>query len=84
VFDSRTEIGVDGKIFMDAKHLDPLIDEAFAATGEAVEPAFERIYSWLREQDAFVPLVYTQRIWAHGEAVPELKLPATEYELPVK
>jgi nickel transport system substrate-binding protein len=84
VFDSRTEIGVDGKIFMDAQQLDPLIDEAFAATGEAVEPAFERIYTWLREQDAFVPLVYTQRIWAHGKAVPELTLPATEYELPVK
>lgn len=84
VFDSRTEIGVDGKIFMDADALDPLIDAAFEATGEAVEPAFERIYRWLREQEAFVPLVYTQRIWAHGRSVPELELPATEYELPVK
>jgi nickel transport system substrate-binding protein len=84
VFDSRTEIGVDGKIFMDAERLDPLIDAAFAATGADVEPAFQRLYTWLREQDAFVPLVYTQRIWAHGRAVPELTLPATEYELPVK
>ncbi len=83
VFDSRTEIGVDGKIFMNAKELDPLIDEAFAATGDAREPAFERIYSFLREQDAFVPLVYTQRIWAHGEHVQGLELPATEYELPL-
>lgn len=84
VFDSRTEIGVDGKIFMDAKALDPLIDTAFAATGDAREPAFEAIYTYLREQEAFVPLVYTQRIWAHGENVASLTLPATEYELPVR
>lgn len=83
VFDSRTEIGVDGKIFMDAKALDPLIDEAFAATGDEREPAFERIYSFLRERSAFVPLVYTQRIWAHGERVTGMELPATEYELPL-
>lgn len=84
VFDSRTEIGVDGKIFMNAKELDPLIDAAFAATGDEREPAFEAIYRYLREQDAFVPLVYTQRIWAHGDGVETLTLPATEYELPVR
>lgn len=84
VFDSRTEIGVDGKIFMDAEKLDPLIDAAFAATGDEREPAFERIYEFLRAKDAFVPLVYTSRIWAHGENVETLELPATEYELPVR
>ncbi|MDA0184645.1 ABC transporter substrate-binding protein [Solirubrobacter phytolaccae] len=83
VFDSRTEIGVDGKIFMNAKELDPLIDTAFAATGDEREPAFEAIYTYLREQDAFVPLVYTSRIWAHGKNVQGLELPATEYELPL-
>ncbi|MBE2316336.1 ABC transporter substrate-binding protein [Solirubrobacter sp. CPCC 204708] len=83
VFDSRTEIGVDGKIFMDAKHLDPMIDDALAATGDEIEPAFEQIYTWLRERDAFVPLVYTQRIWAHSDKVQGLELPATEYELPL-
>jgi hypothetical protein len=30
-----------------------------------------------------VPLVYTQRIWAHGEKVQGMELPATEYELPL-
>ena len=84
VFDSRTDIGVDGKIFMDADGLDPLIDAAFAATGDEREPAFEAIYAFLRERHAFVPLVYTQRIWAHGERVRGLELPATEYELPLR
>jgi nickel transport system substrate-binding protein len=83
VFDSRTEIGVDGKIFMDAERLDPLIDEAFAAGGDEIEPAFQRIYDFLREEEAFVPLVYTQRIWAHTDRVQNLTLPATEYELPL-
>jgi len=83
VFDSRTDIGVDGKIFMHPQ-LDGLIDAAFAATGARREPAFERIYRFLREQHAFVPLVYTQRIWAHGKRVRGLELPATEYELPLR
>lgn len=83
VFDSRTEIGVDGKIFMDAKQLDPLIDDAFAATGDEAGAAFQKLYDFLDAKDAFVPLVYTQRIWAHGENVEGLTLPATEYELPL-
>ena len=83
VFDSRTEIGVDGKIFMDAERLDPMIDKAFAATGDEAGAAFQEIYDFLDAQDAFVPLVYTQRIWAHGAKVRGLELPATEYELPL-
>lgn len=82
LFDTRNDSGTDGKIFTDL-HLNTLIDRALAADTPAQQTtAYDTLYGYLRDQAAFLPLVYTPRIWAHSTQVHGMTLPPTEYELP--
>ena len=82
MFLSTYDNGVDGKLFIDAKNLDPLVIAAMAATGDETGPALQKVYDWLAENDAIGPLLYVPGIWAHGKRVKGFQNPATEYDMP--
>ena len=82
MFLSTYDNGVDGKLFMDAEHLDPLVNAAMSAHEADMEAALQKVYDWLNDNTAIVPLLYVPSIWAHGERVAGFQGPATEYDLP--
>ena len=73
---------VEGKLIIDAANLDPLINAATAATGEQIEPTIQKVYDWLRDNDAIAPLVYVPSIWAHTKRLQGFASPVTEYDMP--
>lgn len=73
---------VEGKLVTDPVNLDPLINAATAATGDQIEPTIQKVYDWLRDNDAIAPLVYVPSIWAHSNRVQGFTSPVTEYDMP--
>lgn len=74
----------DGKIWTDPAKLDPLITDVLEAPDNEVrERAYQAVYDFLDRQNAFVPLVYQQRVWAHGPRVHDLELAPTDYDFPL-
>ena len=84
VFDSRTDIGVDGKIFIDATQLDPLIDAAFAGqSGRGARAGLRALYASCETRSvraARLPAAASGRT-ASGPRASSCR--PTEYEFPV-
>lgn len=76
--------GTDGKMFVDASNLDPLILTALAAGETEREAAYQTVLDWLRDNHAICPIYHAKRIWAHSERVTSFVFPTTEYEMPDK
>lgn len=82
MFVSTADSGPDGKVFV-SKALDGVVSAALAASGDDRKAKVQKVYDWLDEQQAVCPLVYPQRLWAHSKRIKGLRLPPTEYEMPV-
>jgi nickel transport system substrate-binding protein len=80
---SSVDSGPDGKIYTD-EMLDPIIDTALAAPEADREAAMQAVYDWLLDNNAVVPLVVPQRLWAHSARVGNFSIPATAYDMPVE
>lgn len=80
---STIEPGTDGKIYEDVA-VDPLIEKALGAPEPERAAAFQAVFDWLHDNWAIAPLYHHQRIWAHTDRVKAFKVPATEYEMPLK
>jgi nickel transport system substrate-binding protein len=76
--------GTDGKMFMDAENLDPLITAALSADEAGREAGYQAIYDWLAANHAICPIYHAKRIWAHTDKVSNFVFPTTEYEMPDK
>jgi nickel transport system substrate-binding protein len=76
--------GTDGKIFMDATNLDPLIATALASGEAGRAEAYQAIYDWLSTNHAICPIYHAKRIWAHTDKIASFVFPTTEYEMPDK
>lgn len=76
--------GTDGRMFIDAENLDPLILKALSAGEGEREAAYQAVLDWLRDNHAIVPIYHAKRIWAHTEKVKTFVFPTTEYEMPDK
>jgi nickel transport system substrate-binding protein len=74
--------GVDGKLALDPVNLDPLLLAATSASDDKVEAETQKVYDWLHDNVALLPLFYAPVIWAHSDKVSGFKAPATEYDLP--
>jgi nickel transport system substrate-binding protein len=74
--------GTDGKMFVDAANLDPLLKTAIAADESTREAAFQAIHDWLAANHAIVPIYHAKRIWAHTDKIKSFTFPSTEYEMP--
>lgn len=82
MFVSTADSGPDGKVFV-SKALDVVVATALSATGEERRVKLQKVYDWLDEQQAVCPLVYPQRLWAHSRRIKGLRLPPTEYDMPI-
>lgn len=76
--------GTDGKMFVDAQNLDPLILKALSAPEDEREAAYQAVLDWVRDNHAICPIYHAKRIWAHTERVKTFVFPTTEYEMPDK
>jgi len=81
-FLSTYRTGTDGKMFMDAAALDPLVNAALSAPDATRAAAYQAFYDWLDKNHAIAPIYHASRIWAHGKRVSNFTIPATEYEMP--
>lgn len=73
----------DGRIFQ-SKELDGLIQAAQQSPDEAgLAAGLDKVYRYLEQQRAFVPLVWPDRLWAYGAKVQGMQLAPTEYGLPI-
>ncbi|MCB4771020.1 ABC transporter substrate-binding protein [Ancylobacter sp. Lp-2] len=81
-FLSTYRTGTDGKMFMDAAKLDPLVNAALTATEGTRAAAYQAFYDWLEQNHAIAPIYHATRLWAHGKRVSNFSIPATEYEMP--
>ncbi|MER9851724.1 ABC transporter substrate-binding protein [Mesorhizobium sp. M0106] len=82
LFLSTYDNGVDGKLFIDPEHLDPLVLAAMSAPEGEMEAALQKVYDWLHDNDAIAPLLFVPGIWAHAARVKGFQSPATEYDMP--
>ncbi|MGF7008842.1 nickel ABC transporter substrate-binding protein [Aminobacter sp. BE322] len=82
LFLSTFKNDVEGKLVTDPVNLDPLINAAASASEEEVQPALQKFYDWLRDNDAIAPLIYVPTIWAHSKRVQGFSVAATEYDMP--
>ena len=82
MFVSTTDSGPDGKVFV-SKTLDAVVSAALAAFGDDRKAKLQKVYDWLDDQQAVCPLVYPQRLWAYSKRIKGLRLPPTEYDMPV-
>lgn len=82
LFLSTYDNGVDGKLYVDPKNLDPLVTAVMGASEANIESALQNIYSWLHDEAAIAPLLYVPSMWAHSPRVKGFVPPATEYDLP--
>lgn len=82
MFLSTYDNGVDGKLFMDAGNLDPLVTAAMSASEAEMQSSLQTVYDWLHDNAAIAPLLYVPSIWAHSTRVTGFQGPATEYDLP--
>jgi nickel transport system substrate-binding protein len=74
--------GTDGKMFVDAANLDPLINAALSADEASRAEKYQAIFDWLYAQHAVIPIYHAKRIWAHTDKIKTFALPSTEYEMP--
>jgi nickel transport system substrate-binding protein len=74
--------GTDGKMFVDAANLDPLINAALAAGETDRDTAYQAIFDWLAANHAIVPIYHAKRIWAHTDKIKTFVFPTTEYDMP--
>jgi len=81
-FLSTYRTGTDGKMFMDAEHLDPLVLKALTAPEAEREAAYQGFFDWLESNHAIAPIYHASRIWAHSSRVKGFAIPPTEYEMP--
>ncbi|RNF33454.1 ABC transporter substrate-binding protein [Paracoccus methylarcula] len=82
LFLSTFKNDVEGKLYTDAEHLDPLINAAIDAKPEDTEAELQKFYDWLHDNDAIAPLLFVPGIWAHSDRVAGFTGPATEYDMP--
>ncbi|MER8859097.1 MULTISPECIES: ABC transporter substrate-binding protein [unclassified Mesorhizobium] len=82
LFLSTYDNGVDGKLFVDAERLDPLVTATMSALDPNMEANVQKVYDWLHDNVAIAPLLYVPGIWAHSSRVKDFKAPATEYDMP--
>ncbi|MEK1929373.1 MAG: ABC transporter substrate-binding protein [Pararhizobium sp.] len=82
LFLSTYDNGVDGKLFVDPEHLDPLVTAAMSASEDEMEAKLQQVYDWLHDNDAIAPLLFVPGIWAHTSRVKGFTSPATEYDMP--
>ncbi len=82
LFLSTYDNGVDGKLFLDAQNLDPLVTAVMQASEANIETALQNIYDWLQAEAAVAPLLYVPSMWAHSPRVKGFTPPSTEYDLP--
>lgn len=82
MFVSTADSGPDGKVFV-SKSLDFVVSEALSAAGDDRKAKLQKVYDWLDEQHAVCPLIYPQRLWAYNKRIKGLKLPPTEYDMPI-
>jgi nickel transport system substrate-binding protein len=80
--DSTYDNGVDGKVVVDPKNLDPLMKKAASSNEAEVQVALQAVFDWLYENTAFAPMLYTPSIWAHTGRVDGFAAPPTEYDTP--
>ncbi|WP_395015389.1 ABC transporter substrate-binding protein [Dongia sp.] len=76
--------GTDGKMFVDAERLDPLLLKALGADENGRDAAYQAVLDWLRDNHAICPIYHAKRIWAHTDRVTKFVFPTTEYEMPDK
>ncbi len=81
-FMSTFTSGTDGRMFVDAENLDPLVTAALNAGEAGRDAAYQAVYDWLTANHAIVPIYHAQRIWAHTDKVKTFVFPVTEYEMP--
>ena len=82
MFVSTADSGPDGKVFV-SKALDAVVTTALAASGDDRRAKLQKVYDWLDAQQAVCPLVYPQRLWACSRRIKGLRLPPTEYDMPI-
>jgi nickel transport system substrate-binding protein len=73
---------VEGKLFTDAEHLDPLINAAMDADPGHVEAEIQKFYDWLHDNDAIAAILFVPSIWGHSKRVSGFTNPVTEYDMP--
>ncbi|MGH8909075.1 MAG: ABC transporter substrate-binding protein [Egibacteraceae bacterium] len=61
--------------------LDGLVDAAIFADDAERAAAYQKVFDYLEEQVAFVPLTRPSRLWAAGPAVSGFEVPVTDYDL---
>ncbi len=83
LFQSDVDSGVDGKIFVGGPPLDALIKAAASAKPEQQGAAYQKVYAWLDDNAACVPLLVPDRVWVVSKRVQGAKLAPTEYEFPI-
>ena len=79
---STQDNGVDGKLFVDAQNLDPLLLAAMNADTETGAEKLQAVFDWLHDKTAVAPVLFLPSIWAHTERVQSFSPPATEYDTP--
>ena len=84
LFLSTYQSGTDGKIWMDAAQLDPLIVTALGADEASRDAAYQAVFAWIHDNHAAVPIYHATRIWAHGPRVSAFSISPTEYEFPLE
>jgi nickel transport system substrate-binding protein len=82
MFVSTTDSGPDGKVFV-SKSLDAILASALSSSGDDRKAKLQKVYDWLDDQQAICPLIYPQRLWAYNKRIKGLRLPPTEYDMPV-
>lgn len=81
-FLSTYDNGVDGKLYVDAENLDPLLKAATGGSIEDSEQALQTVYDWLNDNAAIAPVLFLPSIWAHTDRIGSFQPPATEYDTP--
>ncbi|MGH8930228.1 MAG: ABC transporter substrate-binding protein [Egibacteraceae bacterium] len=61
--------------------LDGLVDAAIFADDAERAAAYQKVFDYLEEQVAFIPLTRPSRLWAAGPAVSGFEVPVTDYDL---
>jgi nickel transport system substrate-binding protein len=76
----------EGRIWMDAQALDPLVNAAVVTAQSPGDrkTAYDNVFRFFRDQTAVLPLAYPERIWASGKRVHDMSLAPTDYDFPVQ
>jgi len=84
VFRSKPLVTDTSGLFFASPELDQMIDEVVTIQDATERQAmYDRIWSYLDENAAVVPIVYTSRIYALSSSVHGFRLAGTEYEIDI-